>query len=78
MSDSENKSDVAHLLRQIELEYQAAQQALTGLALGAARHAFINARNENIAHCHQQLIAQVGEQAAIELVYEVHVNVIGE
>ncbi len=78
MSDHNCKSEIARLLRQIELEYQAAQRALTGPALGAAQHAFITARNENIARYHEQLVAQVGEQSAIALVYAAQVKIVGE
>ena len=78
MGNAENKSEVARLLRQIELEYQAAQRALTGPALGAAQHAFITARSEHIAQYHEQLVGQVGEQEAMALVYEVHMRVVGE
>ncbi len=56
MSEHESKSEMARLLRRIELEYQAIQRALTGPALGAARHEFIRARNENIGRYHEQLI----------------------
>ena len=57
---------IVTLLRQIELEYHAAQRALTGPALGAAQHAFITARSEHIAQYHEQLVGQVGEQEGEE------------
>ncbi len=78
MSEHESKSEVARLLRRIELEYQAMQRALTGPALGAARHEFIRARNENIGRYHEQLATRVGDAGAIHMVYDVHVSVIGE
>lgn len=78
MSEHESKSEMARLLRRIELEYQAMQRALTGPALGAAHHEFIRARNENIGRYHEQLVTQVGDAEAIHMVYDVHVSVIGE
>lgn len=50
-----NKSEVAQLLRQIELEYEAAQRALTGLAFGTACHEFIAAKMECMQQCQEQL-----------------------
>ena len=40
------KSEVASLMQRIDLEREAAQQGLTGLAYGTARHDFITARME--------------------------------
>ena len=51
-------SEVARLRAQIEAEYQAAQQGLTGLAAGAARHAFITAKMERMTLYLQQLTEQ--------------------
>ena len=64
------ESEVARLKRQIAAEYQAAQQGLTGLAHGTARHAFITARLENMEKCRQQLTTLVGEQACTKLLHE--------
>ena len=65
MSEHENKSEVARLMRQIELGYLAAERGLNGFASGAAKHEFITARMENIGRCHDQLKTLVGEEAAI-------------
>jgi len=46
MSEPESKSEIAQLLRRIDLEYQAAQWGLTGFAEGSSKHAFITARAE--------------------------------
>ena len=46
MSVSESKSEVASLMQRIDLEREAAQQGLTGLAYGTVRHDFITARME--------------------------------
>lgn len=67
---TENQSEVARLLHQIEQEYEAAQRALTGLASGASRHKFITARMENMGARHQELAQLVGEREATQLVSE--------
>jgi hypothetical protein len=77
MSERENQSEVARLMQEIELAYEAAQLALTGLAI-TARHDFINARQEHIAMCHEDLKKLVGEDQAIKIIYETQVKVMGE
>ncbi|HYT27579.1 MAG TPA: hypothetical protein VEL72_01055 [Ktedonobacteraceae bacterium] len=77
MHASEPKSEVARLMQEIELAYEAAQLALTGIAI-TARHDFINARQEHIALCHEDLKKLVGEDEAIKMMYETQVKVIGE
>ncbi len=77
MSERENHSEVARLMQEIELAYEAAQLALTGLAI-TARHDFINARQEHIALCHEDLKKLVGEEQAIKMIYETQVKVMGE
>ena len=67
-----NQSDVARLLRQIDLEYEAVQRGLTGLALGTFRHAFINAKMERISECHAQLITLMGEDKANDAVLRIN------
>ncbi len=54
---SQQKSDLARLTQQVDLENQAAQWALTGLSSGGARHAFIEARMERAAGHILQLLA---------------------
>lgn len=65
MEERENKSEVARLMQQIELEFEAAQRGLYGFAAGVAKHEFITARMENIGHCHEQLKTLVGEEQAV-------------
>ncbi|QBD78823.1 hypothetical protein EPA93_23690 [Ktedonosporobacter rubrisoli] len=65
---NENISEVAQLLERIDQEYQATQRALTGLAYGVARHEFINQRLENLQALHEQIIEQVGPDAAVQLI----------
>lgn len=56
-----NESDVRRLLQRIDLEYQAAQLGLSGIALGTSMHAFISARLEGIGHAREQLVELVGD-----------------
>ncbi len=65
MSEQENKSEVARIKRQIELEYEAAQRGMYGFAYGAAKHEFITARMENIGRYHEKLKTLVGEEQAV-------------
>jgi hypothetical protein len=62
------RSEVARLREQIQAEYQAAQQGLSGLASGTARHNFITARTEHLAILHDQLAEIVGPDEAIAIV----------
>ena len=70
MDERENKSEVARLMRQIELEYEAAQRGMYGFAAGAGKHEFITARMENMGHCHEQLVTLVGEREATKALAE--------
>jgi hypothetical protein len=63
----ESKSEVARLRHQIDLAYEAAQRGLVGLASGAASHAFINAKMENIGVLHEELIELVGPDEALQI-----------
>ncbi len=67
MDALESKSEVARLMRQIELEYEAAQRLMYGFAAGAGKHEFITARMENMGKCHEQLVTLVGEQEATKV-----------
>jgi hypothetical protein len=70
MSESKgNQSEVARLLEQISLEYEAAHRGLYGFASGTAKHEFITARMENMGNLHSKLQEIVGE-SAIEMVAE--------
>lgn len=62
-----NKSEVARLMQQITLEYEAASRGLSGNAI-TANHAFITARMERVSQHHKELKNLVGEQEAIKLV----------
>jgi hypothetical protein len=64
------KSEVAQLLQQISLEYEATVRGLKGLSAGSAKHSFITARLEQIGAYHEQLASLVGEVQATQLVIE--------
>jgi len=67
---SENKSEVARVLEQIELEFQAAQRGLYGLAFGTAKHEFITNKMERMGKLHEHLKPMVGEEQAVKLLTE--------
>ena len=67
---SKQKSEVAQLLQQINLKYEAATRGLTGSSAGSAKHSFITARLEQIGVYHEQLASLVGEVQATQLVIE--------
>ena len=77
MDEHTNHSEVACLLQQISLEFEAARLGLTGLAFGTAQHTFINAKMERAAIYQEQLAEVVGEQQATRLMVEQYVKVIG-
>jgi len=60
-------SEVAHLLAQIRLEYEAALRGIDGLAYGISKHEFITAKMENMGKLHGELQTLVGDNA-MELV----------
>ena len=71
MPDShEQNSEVARLLAQINSEYEAARQGLSGLAQGIGQHRFITRRMEQIAELHSQLRELVGDEAMILITQE--------
>ena len=65
-----NNSEVARIMRQITLEYEAAQRGLTGVAYGTAQHAFITAKLESMVTMQESLSEIVGPKEAIKLVVQ--------
>jgi hypothetical protein len=61
--NAHNKSEVARLLAQINGEYEAARQGLSGLAQGIGQHRFITKRMERIGELHMELRDIVGDEA---------------
>ncbi len=74
--ETENKSEVARLLKQIDLEFEATQLGMSGLAEGAARHEFIKAKLERVGVYETELATHVGKDEANRLVCEQYVKVI--
>jgi hypothetical protein len=56
------------LLQSIQQEYEAAEQGLSGLALGTVAHQFITAKMEQMRRAHEQLEALLGPEEATALV----------
>jgi hypothetical protein len=71
MNGSAPSSEVAQLRQRIHLEYEAAQRGLSGTAQGAAQHAFITQRLENMADYHRALKQLVGGHEATRILVEV-------
>jgi len=65
-TENKNRSEVARLMQQIRLEYEAAQRGLTELAI-VSNHAFITARMEAILAYQVALLEQVGPEEAAKL-----------
>jgi hypothetical protein len=61
--DEMQKSEIAQIRAQIQAEYEAAKQGLTGFA----RHDFISAKTANIGKCHEQLVELLGPEQAISI-----------
>jgi hypothetical protein len=62
------KSEIAQIRIQIQSEYEAAKQGLSGLATGTARHDFITARTAKIGILHEKLADLVGPEQAIAMI----------
>ncbi len=75
-NETENKSEVARLLKQIDLEFEAAQLGMSGLAEGTARHDFINARMDQVGVFETQLATHIGKNEANRLICEHYVKII--
>lgn len=71
-SVEENRSEIARLRQQIEVQLVSMRRGLSGLSAGSARHAFINARMERIDAYQDGLASQLGENAANMLVYNLY------
>ena len=68
MQERQEGSEVTRLLQCIQREYEAAEQGLSGLALGTAKHQFINTKMEQLHQAHEQLEALLGQEEATELI----------
>lgn len=63
MQRDTQQSEVADLLAQIRVEYEAAQRGLYAPSLGTSQHAFITGKMERMGAIHSELCGLVGEQA---------------
>jgi hypothetical protein len=64
----QNLSEVAKIRQQIQTEYEAAKQGLSGLSSGTARHAFIAAHYEHLGILHEQLAELIGANEAVAVI----------
>ncbi len=62
------ETEVIRLLKQIEMEYEAAYRGINGFSVGVSRHDFINARMENIDRYRVELTELVGDKEAVRLI----------
>jgi hypothetical protein len=67
-------SEIAEVRRQIELELEAMRRGMSGLALGTARHAFIQARMDRVGACQDRLASHVGEETATQIVCKLYMQ----
>jgi len=63
----ENRSEVARLMREIEMQYISAKWGLEGTAIKAP-HEFITKQMENLGAIHEKLVELVGADEAIKIV----------
>jgi hypothetical protein len=64
-------SDLARLLRQIDMENEAASLGLHGLASGCSQHEVITAKMERWGIMQEKLASIVGEETAMKIVLDV-------
>jgi hypothetical protein len=67
-----NRSEVAQLRQQIEVELLSMRYGLSGFASGNARHTFIQTRMERVGACQDRLAQYLGEHAATEMVCQMY------
>ena len=65
-----NQSSVARLMAEISAQYEAAQWALSGQAVGVSQHTFITRRLEKMEDARQELEQLVGPDESTRLVVE--------
>ncbi len=71
MDGSNNKSELARLLQQIDMQNEAAYLSLHGLASGTSQHAIITAKMERWGLIQEKLTPIIGLEAAIKTVTEI-------
>jgi hypothetical protein len=70
-----NRSEVAQLYHQIEVQLEAMRLGMSGLAIGRARHAFIRAQMDHIGESQDALAKYVGEGIANQVICSLYVEV---
>jgi hypothetical protein len=70
-------SEVARLLRQIEMEYEAAKRGLEEYAI-VSKHEFITARYDQAGKYQEELARVIGEKQASDLVCNLYNEVFEE
>jgi hypothetical protein len=63
-----NRSEIARLKEQFELECKSSYLGLNGLAQGVARHDFINNKLERMGSIHEKILGLMGEKQTAEFV----------
>jgi hypothetical protein len=71
MNSNRNKSELAQLLQQIDMQHESAYLGLHGLASGSSQHEIINAKMERWGLIQEKLTPIVGKEAAIKIVLDV-------
>lgn len=71
------KSEVARIREEIELQLEAMQRGISGFASGSARHSFIRARMDRIDEYQHRLTDQIGEQDADQLLCSLYSEIMG-
>jgi ABC-type Fe2+-enterobactin transport system substrate-binding protein len=70
-----NRSEVAQLYHQIEVQLEAMRRGMSGFATGRSRHDFIRAHMDNVGGCQDALSRYVGEDAADQVIYSLYIEV---
>jgi len=76
LSHSHCGSEVARIRQQIELECEAMQRLVSGLAITAS-HETIQHKYESLGTVHKQLAQIVGEEKATAITMEIYTRLIG-
>lgn len=76
--EATNKSEVAQMRAQIELEYEAMKQGLVGVAAGVAKHQFIMAKMERVGQLTDRLAQQIGQQQANTIAAQTYIRIMAD
>lgn len=62
-----NKSEIAHIMQEIDAEYESAVQGMQGLAQGTSQHEFMTQKTENFARRFIALGEKEGDEVALQV-----------